>query len=107
MEDRDLKGEKIEEVERMEEEQICRGEQNLRNNLVQPPHSTEGESEAQSLASSPTAFPPEFVLWGWANLTSCHKIKPAGLRLDMKKYFLVPQSGTTFFGRGSKAAVLP
>ena len=48
MEDRDLKGEKIEEVERMDYEQIRRGEKNLRNNLVQPPHSTEGESEAKS-----------------------------------------------------------
>lgn len=36
MVDRDLKGEKIEEVERMEEEQIHRGEKNLRNSLAQP-----------------------------------------------------------------------
>ena len=41
-------------------------------NLVQPPHSTEGESEAKSLASSPIAFPAQFVLWGRANLTNCH-----------------------------------
>lgn len=74
-----------------------RGEQNLRNNLVQPPHSIEGESEAQSLASSPVAFPAEFVLWGWANLTSCHKIKTSRLEVGHEEVLPRPTVWNHFF----------
>lgn len=97
MEDRDLKGEKIEEAERMDEEQIRRGEKNLGNNLAQPPHSTEGESEAKSLASSPIAFPAQFVLWGWANLTNCHKIKISGLEVGYEEVLPGPTVWNHFF----------
>lgn len=96
MVDRDLKGEKIEEVENGRGTDTW-GEKNLRNSLAQPTHSTEGESEAQSLASSPIAFPAQFVLWGWANLTGCHKIKTSGLKVEHEEVLPGPTVWNHFF----------